>query len=594
MTITYCGKCGSANGNSARYCRQCGVELSSQTALSQRSTPLNVEFFPIGGTKDIREDQSQSEQSEQITISASGELSIDQSPSRADQGEAQPDPVAISKSLRRVRASGSLILEVASKKKQDEMNAIIAMAIEGFDQHPDQPEKLLKASKPPHPPNPVFGKLKRRRPLSLPPKDRSKIPSATQPLVAVAETIQAVWRKAVDAMTTPARVSDSAGPAASGNSIAPTGPSIVLAQASGLNTKRNLSPKLIGGLIAIALLISIGVYQVVRDRLLSPDQTANSERELQTAEEQSEKNVQMGKEAKTRGLYDDALSYFNKALSMTPNRSEVIFLIAKTHSAAGQTEDAVRAFRAVLRIDPENLEARLSLAQIYRALGNWNSAYQEFQRIIALDQGSKEASVALGAIEEKAGVVKQVSTPPPSSGVRSRSVAKKSPVLPPAAAAQSQMKFFSQEVPATQTIRPPAPESDKKDESLEPRAVAESRKNLGLRFLQVKLYRAAINEFLASLKLMPDDKNIYYFIASAYSGLNQPEQAHEYYKRVDNGPYLQVSQAGAKKTEKAAREAAKQRRSDMMKNDLGIELQGENRREPGGGNPFSKTLNIFR
>jgi tetratricopeptide (TPR) repeat protein len=589
MTITYCGKCGSANGNSARYCRQCGVELSSQTALSQRSTSLNVEFFPIGGTKDNREDQSQSEQ---ITISASGSISVDPPPSRSDQDEAQPDPIAISKSLRRVRASGSLILEVASKKKQDEMNAIIALAIEGFDQHPDQPEKLLQASQP-QPPNPVFGKLKRRMPLSLPPKDRLKIPSATQPLVAFAESIQGVWRKAVNAMTTPARGSDSSSSAASGNSIIPTGPSIVLAQASGLNTKRNLSPKLIGGLIAIALLISIGVYQIVRDRLLSPDQTANSERELQTAEEQSEKNVQLGKEAKTRGLYDDALSYFNKALSMTPNRSEVVFLIAKTHSAAGQTEDAVRAFRAVLRIDPENLEARLSLAQIYRALGNWNSAYQEFQRIIALDQGSKEASVALDAIEEKAGVVKQAPSPSPSVSVRSRSVAKKSPVLPPAAAAQSQMTFFSQEVPATQTIRPPAPESDKKDESLEPRAVAESRKNLGLRFLQVKLYRPAINEFLASLKLMPEDKDIYYFIGTAYSGLGQSEQAHEYYKRVDSGKYLQVSQAGAKKTEKAAREAAKQRRSDMMKNDLGVELQGE--KEPGGGNPFSRTLiNIFK
>src|SRR5262245_56320206 len=191
MTITYCGKCGSANGNSARYCRQCGVELSSQTALSPRSTSLNVEFLPISGTKDNREDQSQSEQ---ITISASGSISVDPSPSRSEQDE--PDPIAISKSLRRVRASGSLILEVASKKKQDEMNAIIALAIEGFDQHPDQPEKLLQASQP-HPPNPIFGKLKRRMPLSLPPKDRSKIPSATQPLVAFAESIQGIWRKAV-------------------------------------------------------------------------------------------------------------------------------------------------------------------------------------------------------------------------------------------------------------------------------------------------------------------------------------------------------------------------------------------------------------
>src|SRR5262245_12612561 len=137
MTITYCGKCGSANGTSARFCRQCGVELSSHSAFSTHSTPLNVEFFPRAGTKDPRETprktaREQDQSQEQLTISARGSLAPDPS-SAAEEGEAPPDPVAISKSLRRVRASGSLILEVASKKKQDEMNTIIAMAIESFD-----------------------------------------------------------------------------------------------------------------------------------------------------------------------------------------------------------------------------------------------------------------------------------------------------------------------------------------------------------------------------------------------------------------------------------------------------------------------------
>lgn len=571
MTITYCGKCGSANGTSARYCRQCGVELSSHASFSAPSKPL-VEFIPKGETRAIREDEvADQPRPDQIRITASGSLTFDP-PQDSDRGEGQADPVAISKSLRRVRASGSLILEAASKKKQEEMGAIIALAIEGFDKYSEQPEK---APRPPRPPNPVFGKLKRRK-QSLPPGDRLKIPNATQPLVIFAETMQAVWRRAVSAIKTPTKVPANTGPVGSGSLIiAPNGPSTVLAQASGLNPRRSLSPKLIGGLLAIALLISVGVYQAIRDRLLSPEQTASSERELQTAEEQSEKNVQLGKEANANGLYDEALTYFQKALSMTPNRAEVVFLIAKTHSAAGQTEDALKAFRAVLRIDPENLEARLSLAQIYRALGNWNAAYQEFQRIIALDQGSKEANVALDAIEkQQAGLAQAAPSPSaPHRGRRPRSVARNSPVLPPAATAQPQMTFLTMEAPATQTIKPPRLESDKKEENLDPRAVAESRKNQGLRYLQVKLYRPALNEFLASLKLTPDDKNIYYFIASAYSGLGQPEQAHDYYKRVDRGPYQQVSQEAAKRTEKAAREAAKRRAE--MKNDLGFGLGRE-------------------
>jgi tetratricopeptide (TPR) repeat protein len=593
MTITYCGKCGSANGTSARFCRQCGVELSSQSAFSPHSTPLNVEFFPKAGTRDSNKDHEShapiQHQSEQIIISAKGSISDDPFSPVLDSGEAPQDPVAISKSLRRVRASGSLIIEAASKKKQDEMNAIIAMAIEGFEKQSEDPEQIQPQS--PRS-NPAFGDSKQRPPRSS--GDRPKIPSATQPLVMVMSAIQAAWRKAVDRMTTPANLSDAGSTAAGGGPISPNGPSIVLAQASGLNTKRNLSPSLIAGLIALALMISLGCYQLIRDRLLSSDQTLSSERELQSAEEQSEKYVQLGKSAGEKGQYEAAIANFRAALSMTPNKSDVVFLIAQAHSSAGQTEEALRTYRAVLRIDPENLQSRLNVALIYRARGNWNAAYEEFKRIIALDQGSPEADVALRAIEaNQAANTQPLSNS--SNAARSRNVARKTPVLPPAAVAKSQMMFLSPEVPIAQTIRPPsAMDGDKKEENPDPRVAADSRKNLGLRFLQVKLYRAAINEFLATLKLTPDDKDIYYFIASAYSGLGQPEVAHDYYKRVDRGPYLQVSQTGARKTEKAAREAAK-RRAEMLKNDIGSEQQSDSRQAPGGSNPFSKALmNIFR
>ncbi|MBO0720263.1 MAG: tetratricopeptide repeat protein [Blastocatellia bacterium] len=601
MTISYCGKCGSANGTSARFCRQCGVELGSYTAFSAHSTPMNVEFFPrTGGTKDIREDlrenlrrnlDNDQPQAEQIDISAKGSLASDPSaaPPADNEGKSQPDPVAISKSLRHVRASGSLILE-ASKKNQDEMNAIISLAIEGFDKQSGQ----LPPEPPPPPPrgNPVFGRLKRRRPLALPPKE---IPSATQPLVAMSEAVQAVWRKAVNVMTTPARVSSvGSNLNASANSLVPNGPSTVLAQASGLNTRRSLSPKLISGLIALTLLIGIGFYQVIRDRLLSPDQQTNSQRELESAEDQSEKNVQLGKDASEKGDYNAALIYFNKAVSLTPNKSEAVFLIAQTYAKAGQIRDALQAYKAVLQIEPEHLQARLNVAQIYRALGNWNAAYQEFQRIIALDQNSEEANVALGAIEAQQASLPQASEPL----VRPRPVVKKRPILPPPAAAESRMTFLSQVAPTTQTIRPPEAGSDKKEETLDPQAVADARIKMGLRFLQINQYRAAITEFLAALRLTPNDKDIYYFLGTAFSGLGQPEQAYEYYKRVDSGQYLQVSIAGAKKTEKAAKVAAKRRsdlKNDELKNDLGIELQNESGKNNEGSNPLSRMIfSIFK
>jgi hypothetical protein len=129
MTMNYCGRCGSANGNSARFCRQCGAELSSQAALSSPSAPLNVEFSAKAAMKE----------SEEETIPTPPELNqiteIVQTVAETPQEETEQslhDPIAVSKSLRRVRASGSLIIE-ASKKKQDEMNKIIAQAIEGVE-----------------------------------------------------------------------------------------------------------------------------------------------------------------------------------------------------------------------------------------------------------------------------------------------------------------------------------------------------------------------------------------------------------------------------------------------------------------------------
>ena len=69
------------------------------------------------------------------------------------------------------------------------------------------------------------------------------------------------------------------------------------------------------------------------------------------------------------------------------------------------------------------------------------------------------------------------------------------------------------------------------------------------------------------MRLTPEDKDLCYFIGSSYNGLNQPAQAHEYYRRVDSGPYVGPAQSGVKLTEKAAREDLK-RRGLQLKNEV--------------------------
>ena len=130
-------------------------------------------------------------------------------------------------------------------------------------------------------------------------------------------------------------------------------------------------------------------------------------------------------------------------------------------------------------------------------------------------------------------------------------------------------------------MKPPANiNGDKSEDKPDPQAMADTRKKLGLRYLNIKEYRAAINEFLAALRLSPEDKDIYYFLGSAYYGLGQYANAHNYYKRVDKGQYMQVAQSGAQKTEKAARDEDK-RRSQMLKNEVNNEVKNEARNTSG-------------
>src|SRR5262245_54168869 len=55
MTMNYCGKCGTANGIKAYFCRQCGAELNNQSKLVFPSAPLDVE----AGKSNMLEPQNQ-------------------------------------------------------------------------------------------------------------------------------------------------------------------------------------------------------------------------------------------------------------------------------------------------------------------------------------------------------------------------------------------------------------------------------------------------------------------------------------------------------------------------------------------------------
>src|SRR5215470_1979270 len=115
MTMNYCGRCGSANGTTARFCRQCGAELGGQAAISSSSAPLNVEFSTRSGMKNPGREtgpappgpkpspETRLAKDDSIHQRDQGDKALDTS---KNSGGGVQDPKAISESLRRIRTSG--------------------------------------------------------------------------------------------------------------------------------------------------------------------------------------------------------------------------------------------------------------------------------------------------------------------------------------------------------------------------------------------------------------------------------------------------------------------------------------------------------
>ncbi len=564
MTMNYCGRCGAANGTAARFCRQCGAELHSQAAFSSASAPLNVEFSARNAAKDRQRETSTeiagtSVQNKpdtaklgKVPATAANQTPVQTAPANDDSNS---DPKAISESLKRLRASGPLIVE-AVKKKQERINQIIAESIESRSESASGNQTMGESK---------TGSLTQTKPAKNQVNQSTTTQSVMSPSTAPRRNTGSV------SMPTSARL---AGTTANSGSSVPHGPSSVLAQASGLGKNSNFGSKLRIGLIAAIVVIFAASFPFLRDKFATPAKLLDAGRNLLSAEEQSAYLVRLGQRDREKGHYDLAIGYFRDALNLRPNNPETHFLLAQTYVNAGQADDALKEYQSLLRLSPEHLEGRLQVASIHRSRGNWTAAVQEYQRIIALDQNSPQAAVALEALEA------YEANKPEAETVKirkQRKVSRDAIVLPPdGIIADTRVSLMSQRTNIAEGIKPPVPtESD--EEKPDPRAAADGHKKLGLRYFNVREYRAAINEFLAALRLTPEDKDLYYFLGSSYYGLGQLALAHDYYKRVDSGNYVGVAQSGAARTEKAARE--EYRRREIMKNEPQTQVNNGSRQK---------------
>lgn len=617
--MNYCGRCGSANGATARFCRQCGADLSSQAAASSSSTPFNVEFSGKPVTKNPEREVGPAPPEPEPpheTGPAEAEPGDRTSDASARGEGGGQDPKAISESLRRIRASGPLIIAAikqnTDRQSIDRINEIIAQSIEGMTENKavetpaESSVESGGAAADPPPSIQQVEEQKANRPVNRAPSEDAGLqtPRPARASQGVAgQNSQALVRSSAQGgaravAKRPARSGAKTAPqknaAATAQSVAGrasrwlsrlnanrsishttpngghSGPSTVLMQASGFKPKSNIGPKVILGIIALAVLLAAPTYLMFRDRLLGQAQPADGDLNLISPEDQSARLVKEGSSERAQGRYAAAIEHFHRALELAPNNLEIRFLLAQTYVVAGRIDDAAKSCREILRIAPEHLDARLQLAEVYRAKGNWIAAYREYRNIIELNQSSPQAADALAAIESEQAVAQMEERGRDAVSRRRRS----RPAIAslPVAVLREEVPLLTSGLSEVRRVDPPAALSGAGvEEKPDPRGMAEVHKRLGVRYLNIREFRAAINEFLQAMNLTPEDKDLCYFIGSSYHGLGLQAEAYDYYTRVDAGPYVGPAESGAKQTRKAAREANKRRddrKFPSMKNEF--------------------------
>jgi tetratricopeptide (TPR) repeat protein len=590
MTKIYCGWCGSANSVGARFCRMCGGELAAQ------SGPLAAP--PVGaaggkGSGRLRPPYAGPYAGEASAAPQGADFTrVEWEEEEEDESDRElevQEKVAV-ENLKRLRSSGPLIIEEAMKNKE-QMNEIIGQAVEG---QPASPSEVTEAEPPPglHQTAPETGMSATARPgeggagevgrvrvsqvIRLSQSGAQGVTGGLRPSGTGGPSGQSSTGGRTGRVAGGATGRLTGSPTPPGGTTGPTGslpnpggPSQVLADASGLQTGTTVGMSLRIGLILLLLFVSTAGYLIFRERILGASGGRADVRELRSPQELSDEAVREGQQAGSQGNIDGAITHYQRALQLTPTSPAALFLLAQAYGQAGRTDESMTTYADLLRVAPENLEARLQIATIYQGRNDWAAAYREYQRIIALDQNSLQATLALEAIET------HEAAQAGNEAVRQAAARKRVnrvvlPVLPTPAIGQQELSLhppgLTPGLTGADQARPTARlEVGQAVEPPDPGAVATARKELGLRYLNIREYRAAIKEFLIALRMAPEDKDIYYFLASSYHGLQQFAEAHDYYKRVDRGRYVEVAQSGARRTEKAA--ADYRRRMSLAGND---------------------------
>lgn len=96
-------------------------------------------------------------------------------------------------------------------------------------------------------------------------------------------------------------------------------------------------------------------------------------------------HVGLGTDLYRRGMYDQAIEEFQKALALNSHYADIHNHLAIAYNARGNYNEAIEHFKQAISINPKFIEARTNLGLTLRAANRPDDARDEFQRVLEMD-----------------------------------------------------------------------------------------------------------------------------------------------------------------------------------------------------------------
>ena len=143
-----------------------------------------------------------------------------------------------------------------------------------------------------------------------------------------------------------------------------------------------------------------------QDALLAYDQAISKGESMQSsgiAPTISSSYYMKGYVLKRQKKTKEAITHYEKAVSIDPNNDDAFFAMANAHRELGQNSDAIADYLKAIEIDPLNSKAYYNLGVVYDQQKKYSQAEEMFQKSSQADPEYTQAKVSLGQVLVKQG-----------------------------------------------------------------------------------------------------------------------------------------------------------------------------------------------